>query len=137
MKLPKLPRFRIEVDHYEPVPRCYGVAYRPLDRFVVVCYPIPFNVVYGFLRRVWIWLAIGFYPDLLERAWQKGYTTGREEAKKDLEKNYFRTENDTIRRQRDYIAERLVDLLYKHPPTGDLDGPPAPSDAYTDEQPPA
>lgn len=46
----------------ECLPRGYGVAWASFERAGAVCLPIPFNVLAGRVRSVWLWFKRGGLP---------------------------------------------------------------------------
>lgn len=79
----------------EIVPAWYGMAYRYQNRAVAVFYPIPLNLIVGWLRRVWIWCRCAS-SDKQIRSYQEGYEVGR---------------RDGMRENQEQRLERLLDRM--------------------------
>ena len=90
-----------ELREGEMIPKGYGIAYRNMDRYSVVIYPIPFNLIIGGLRRVWIWLMYGhkLYEDGFHKGYNKGYSEGRDYAFNQFKKQVIRQEAERLMRK--------------------------------------
>jgi len=62
----------------EMIPKGYGIAWIESDRLVVVAYPIPLNIIFAHIRKVWLWLQQG---DWYKTGYDKGYALGKEEGR--------------------------------------------------------
>ena len=62
----------------QSVPKGYGFAWTCWDRPMFVVYPIPFNILLGGVRRLWIKaLRFGVESDPAVRAYQRGWDDAR------------------------------------------------------------
>ena len=59
----------------EIIPMGYGIAWRDYLRDVYVCYPIPFNIIAGYTRRLWHWAmtTCALKHSLIDDYYYKGY----------------------------------------------------------------
>ncbi len=65
-------KLKIRVARWERIPQGYGIAYEESDRLVVVCYPIPLNIVIHWLSRTERWFRYGFYRSHKQyEVWEK------------------------------------------------------------------
>ncbi len=82
------PPLRRIIDQGEIVPQGYGVAWRDWNRDAAICYPVPLNVLLGWLRFAYIWIRFRAVPHSLDRcirgiiataerdAYSRGYDRG-------------------------------------------------------------
>lgn len=76
-----IPSIKKIVNEDEQIPIHYGLAWYCMDRYAMVCYPVPLNIVLRLLRTIWIKLT---YPDwvrdlvfdMRNKGWQTGYNNG-------------------------------------------------------------
>jgi len=74
------------------LPRGWGVAYYRWDRDEAVCYPVPFNKLIGWGRRIYGWLR-STKPDRIadltaksrRMEWRNGVESGRRQHRDDVE----------------------------------------------------
>ena len=71
------------------LPKGYGYAWRDFDTTSHVAYPIPFNVLFRGLRRLYHWI-ISHKHSVLDEARIKGIREGRE-MERQMEQNQLRT----------------------------------------------
>lgn len=71
-------RFVVRVRNGELIPPFHGVAWVELIANQAVCLPVPFNVVAGLLRSMWLWLRGGWRPVPVDprHAFREGYVIG-------------------------------------------------------------
>ena len=67
-----------EIREGEILPKGYGLAWYEMDRLVGIAYPIPLNIIFGFIRKIWFRLKSG---DLYVTGYDKGYLKGHEEGR--------------------------------------------------------
>ena len=108
----------------EMIPKYYGVAYLEIDRLVAVAYPIPLNIVVGFIRKIWEWLRVpkGLYE---KQGYQKGYSEGRKYAFNQYKQQVLTQEGerlikrgidiglDMLKKMRHSTDEELQGYLYR------------------------
>lgn len=46
-------KFRKEITYNEKIPKFYGACFRKPGYLILVCYPIPFNLIIYWLRQLW------------------------------------------------------------------------------------
>ena len=52
---------RRELVEGSRIPWGYGLSYRPFDRDVAVCYPVPLHLIVRWCRDLWFWIVkVGF-----------------------------------------------------------------------------
>jgi hypothetical protein len=107
-------RFRIEIPEGGLIPQGYGVAWRAMDRAVIVCLPLGLNVLAAWGRRLLHWLR--FPPTLAaeeralraayEQGWSFGHEAGIREVRPDIERAY-RDGRDSVYRE---LKEQMTNL---------------------------
>ncbi len=60
----------------EVIPKLYGVYYYDYERMIVVCLPMPFNVVFKFFRNILNRIRQGLKPDLHTRLLRNNFNSG-------------------------------------------------------------
>jgi len=60
-------KLRIEIDHYEVIPKGYGIGYKPFNKMTCVCYLLPFNL----LARIFFWGWRGVVRWSFPNRWEK------------------------------------------------------------------
>lgn len=65
------------------LPTGYGVAYRSLNYYGAICYPVPLNLLIRHVRSLWLWMKfppIGWIDQIEQGAYNHGYQEGRKAA---------------------------------------------------------
>lgn len=68
------------VDEGAKMPKFYGVAYRDFAGSVLVCYPVPLNLVVRWWIHLWAWMRIpssSYLERMLGSAYAEGMRYGR------------------------------------------------------------
>ena len=66
----------------EMIPRFYGIAWREWNTYHRICYPIPFHLIIGFCRFIYIRISIFTFPNDYLEAYRRGYRDGMKEGHK-------------------------------------------------------
>jgi hypothetical protein len=74
-------KLQLVVKEGEILPSTHGIAYWKWETAEAVCYPLPFNLIVGRSRSLWIWMRRKHYMDEIERAYLKGREVGIEHQK--------------------------------------------------------
>lgn len=78
-----LPRWTVELPEGSMLPRFYGVAYYDYRRGMVVCYPVPLNIIVSLLRVFYHWFnyqfRFKFYESRVDKAVRKTLGEGANE----------------------------------------------------------
>lgn len=78
----------------ERFPRGYGLAWRCFDRDAAVAYPIPLNVLLGWLRAAYLWLRWDAIPQRRDAALYGAYELGRQDERARRESRIGRGRGD-------------------------------------------
>ena len=110
-----------ELREGEMLPKYYGIAYRRIDELTAICYPIPLNVVVGYLNKFWLWLRMG------GNAWKNGYFKGKEEGLNEGRKYAFNQYKEQVKRQEirniiDNYDKEMIEVLEKNREGKNIDG---------------
>ena len=73
---------RRQVEEGAMAPWGYGFAWRNFDTATTVAFPIPFNVIFRGLRRLWHWVICGIKPSVIDAARHQGRREGAEMERK-------------------------------------------------------
>jgi hypothetical protein len=96
-----------ELAEGSAMPRFYGIAYYRFDMHAAVVYPIPFNIVIGFVRR----LQMSFRNNNhWQTAYDKGYHQGLSEGRDFGERIAY---NQTLTKEINGILSRYGQLQVK------------------------
>lgn len=77
MKL-RWPKLKLVIHEADIVPHGWGVAWWTPYDMTAVCFPIPFNLLFGAARCCYIWLREQHFDSAIEQAYQKGVREGTE-----------------------------------------------------------
>ena len=116
--------FVIKVPEGQGIPRGYGIAYQNGPE--AVCLPIGLNLVVGFVRRLWIALAVGFRPTFVELLME----SSRRQADA---AGYDRAIQDTQRQLEMRFGERVKQRLADGPVTPEALGDAAAAETEEEE----
>lgn len=72
---------KIDLLQSEPLPPGYGIAWRRYETDTAVCYPIPLNILLGWLRAAWFWMRTGAWVKRWDNALSEAYWRGRCDGK--------------------------------------------------------
>ena len=95
MSLLYLKKFKITltrelIENGEVLPKGYGFAWRDFDTACMIAYPIPFNVLFRGIRRLWHWIKIGqMKSSKLDKIWEDGYSQGCKNSTKMFNAQYM------------------------------------------------
>jgi hypothetical protein len=82
-------RIGVVVEEGVRPPKFYGKAFYDYTSDELVCYPIPFNFVVGFMRKAHARLIAGLKPDLVYSEYLRGCAKGHE-VQREISEDIFR-----------------------------------------------
>lgn len=106
-------KLRQEIRELEVVPKGFGMAYRSYDRRMVVCYPIPLNLLIRWSRDWYFRCALPrneIYIERLQRlSYLMGLRLGRKVSEELLRREYERGKREGLEEFRGMMREALFD----------------------------
>lgn len=104
----------------ERIPKWYGIAYHDPNSMISICYPFPFNIIIGWVRKVWLnfrWYYVGVdkREKELRLANHHGYMQGYDDAIKFADSMMIRLhkENEKLTAQLEVVISFLEEKTIK------------------------
>ena len=122
--LKRLPKFKFQfqfqltrkmVEDGKRRPKGYGFAWRDFDTSCTISYPIPFNVLFRGLRRLWHWIVGGYKNSVIDEARIKGIREGQELTRLMRNQMVPPTKRDVLRwmKEADTLKDRRrIKIMY-------------------------
>jgi len=103
---------RKEIKEGEPIPKFYGISYLEPNRLGAICYPIPLNILIGYIRKIYLWFLSGWdFKTGYEKGFSEGLVSGRAYAFNMIKRQVIKNDLEVIiKRFMEYEAK----ILEKH-----------------------
>lgn len=98
-----------QIDLYSGIhPKGYGIAYHEIGEDTVIMYPIPINLIVGFIRNIFHWILAGISPSILDNIYDKGYLVGKRE---NIDSQMKYAENRIRKEEHKKLLDHFTDYL--------------------------